>query len=234
MPGNDSDTKRINKYLAETGSCSRRGADRLIEEGHVTINGQTAVLGSVVSEGDVVAIDGNPVVPLDDKIYIAFNKPLGITCTTDRRDPSNIIDYINYPERIFPVGRLDKNSSGLILLTNNGDIVNHLLRAENNHDKEYIVSVDKPLSSDFKKSMEGGLPILGQITLPCEVEILGSRRFRIILHQGLNRQIRRMCEYLGYRVVKLRRIRFMNVELGSLKPGEYRLLNAKEIKDLLK
>ena len=170
---------------------------------------------------------------VDDKIYMAFNKPLGITCTTDRRDPSNIIDYINYPERIFPIGRLDKNSSGLILLTNNGDIVNKLLRAENNHEKEYIVSVDKPLAVDFKKQMEGGLPILGQITLPCEVEVLGSRRFCITLHQGLNRQIRRMCEYLGYRVIKLRRVRFMNIKLGALKTGEYRILTKEEIRGLL-
>ena len=190
-------------------------------------------MGSVVCDGDVVELDGNPIMPLDDKIYIAFNKPLGVTCTTDKRDPTNIIDYINYPERIFPIGRLDKNSSGLILLTNNGDIVNKLLRAENNHEKEYIVSVDHPLSSDFKSKMENGLPVLGQITLPCEVEILGPRRFRIILHQGLNRQIRRMCEYLGYRVVKLKRVRFMNIELGNLKSGEIRLLSSSEKRKLL-
>lgn len=228
-----SGSKRINKYLAESGACSRRGADKIIEEGRVTINGEAAVLGSVVCDGDVVELDGNPVLPLDDKIYIAFNKPLGVTCTTDKRDPTNIIDYINYPERIFPIGRLDKNSSGLILLTNNGDIVNKLLRAENNHEKEYIVSVDHPLSSDFKSKMENGLPVLGQITLPCEVEILGPRRFRIILHQGLNRQIRRMCEYLGYRVVKLKRVRFMNIELGNLKSGEIRLLSSSEKRKLL-
>lgn len=228
-----SGSKRINKYLAESGACSRRGADQIISEGRVTINGVVAVLGSVVCDGDVVELDGNPIMPLDDKIYIAFNKPLGVTCTTDKRDPTNIIDYINYPERIFPIGRLDKNSSGLILLTNNGDIVNKLLRAENNHEKEYIVSVDHPLSSDFKSKMENGLPVLGQITLPCEVEILGPRRFRIILHQGLNRQIRRMCEYLGYRVVKLKRVRFMNIELGNLKSGEIRLLSSSEKRKLL-
>ena len=233
MPGSESDHKRINKFLAETGTCSRRGADALITSGKVTINGATAVLGSIVNDGDVVAVDGKIVSAVDDKIYMAFNKPLGITCTTDRRDPSNIIDYINYPERIFPIGRLDKNSSGLILLTNNGDIVNKLLRAENNHEKEYIVSVDKPLAGDFKKQMEGGLPILGQITLPCEVEVLGSRRFSITLHQGLNRQIRRMCEYLGYRVIKLRRVRFMNIKLGALKTGEYRILTKEEIRGLL-
>ena len=228
-----SGSKRINKYLAESGACSRRGADKIIEEGRVTINGEIAVLGSVVGDGDVVELDGNPVLPLDDKIYIAFNKPLGVTCTTDKRDPTNIIDYINYPERIFPIGRLDKNSSGLILLTNNGDIVNQLLRAENNHEKEYIVSVDHPLDPAFKAKMENGIPVLGQITLPCEVEILGHRRFRIILHQGLNRQIRRMCEYLGYRVVKLKRVRFMNIELGNLKPGEIRLLSSSEKRKLL-
>ena len=229
MPG----SKRINKYLAESGACSRRGADKIIEEGRVKINGEVAVLGSVVGDGDVVELDGKPVLPLDDKIYIAFNKPLGVTCTTDKRDPTNIIDYINYPERIFPIGRLDKNSSGLILLTNNGDIVNQLLRAENNHEKEYIVSVDHPLDPTFKAKMENGIPVLGQITLPCEVEILGPRRFRIILHQGLNRQIRRMCEYLGYRVVKLKRVRFMNIELGNLKPGEIRLLSSSEKRKLL-
>ena len=222
-------SKRINKYLAESGACSRRGADKLIEDGRVTINGITAQLGSVVNDGDVVELDGNAVIPEDSKIYLAFHKPLGVTCTTDRRDPTNIIDYIGYPERIFPIGRLDKNSSGLILLTNDGDIVNKMLRAENNHEKEYIVSVDKPLSDDFKKRMESGLPILGQITLPCEVTILSSRRFSIILHQGLNRQIRRMCEYLGYRVVKLKRIRFMNIELGDLKVGEYKRLDSKKV-----
>ena len=227
-----SGSKRINKYLAETGACSRRGADQLISEGRITVNGAVSELGTVVSDGDVVELDGKAVVPKDDKIYIAFYKPLGITCTTDRSDPTNIIDYINYPERIFPVGRLDKNSSGLILLTNDGDIVNRLLRAENNHEKEYIVSVDKPLDSSFRSRMEGGLPVLGQITLPCEVEILGSRRFRIVLHQGLNRQIRRMCEYLGYRVIKLRRIRFMNITLDNLKPGEYRLLSRTEKEEL--
>ena len=225
-----SGSKRINKYLAESGACSRRGADKLIEEGRVTINGITAELGSTVGDGDVVELDGNAVIPEDSKIYLAFHKPLGVTCTTDRRDPTNIIDYIGYPERIFPIGRLDKNSSGLILLTNDGDIVNEMLRSENNHEKEYIVSVDKPLSSDFKKRMESGLPVLGQITLPCEVEILSSRRFRIILHQGLNRQIRRMCEYLGYRVVKLKRIRFMNIELGDLKAGEYKKLDGRKIR----
>jgi len=223
-------SKRINKYLAESGACSRRGADKLIEEGRVTINGITAQLGSVVNDGDVVELDGNAVIPEDNRIYLAFNKPLGITCTTDRRDPTNIIDYIGYPERIFPIGRLDKNSSGLILLTNDGDIVNRMLRAENNHEKEYIVTVDKPLAADFKKKMESGVPVLGQITLPCEVKILSSRRFSIILHQGLNRQIRRMCEYLGYRVVKLKRIRFMNIELGDLKVGEYKILDSKKVR----
>ncbi|SCW26394.1 23S rRNA pseudouridine2604 synthase [Ruminococcaceae bacterium YRB3002] len=237
MPGNNSDRGssegiRINKYLSGSGSCSRRGADKLISEGRVVINGTVAELGSVVFPGDVVELDGKKVLPHSDDIYLAFYKPLGVTCTTDTRDPSNIIDYIGYPERIFPVGRLDKNSSGLILLTNNGDIVNTLLRAENNHEKEYIVSVDKPLAADFAERMSSGLPILGQTTLPCEVEILGSRRFRIVLHQGLNRQIRRMCEYLGYRVVKLRRVRFMNIVLGSMKVGEVRRLTSEEVRGL--
>lgn len=233
QPGTDPDGIRINKYIASTGFCSRRDADKLIEEGHVSIDGVPAVQGSKVMPGAVVTVKGRPVVPKQDKIYIAFHKPLGITCTTDRRDPDNIIDYIGYPERIFPVGRLDKNSSGLILLTNDGDIVNQLLRAENGHEKEYTVTVDRNIDPSFKSSMENGLPILGQITLPCKVSIRSARSFNIILKQGLNRQIRRMCEYLGYRVIKLRRIRFMNIELGGLKAGEYRLLEPREIEKLL-
>ena len=228
MPG----SKRINKYLAESGACSRRGADKLIDEGRVTVNGVVATLGTVINDGDVVELDGKVVIPEESKIYIAFNKPLGVTCTTDRRDPTNIIDYIDYPERIFPIGRLDKNSSGLILLTNDGDIVNRLLRAEYEHEKEYIVSVDKNIDEDFKEKMESGLPVLDQITLPCEVTILGKRRFSIVLHQGLNRQIRRMCEHLGYRVTKLRRVRFMNIKIGTLPLGEYRPLTSSEIKSL--
>lgn len=230
MPGSSNDNAgiRINKYVASSGYCSRREADVLIADGKVTIDGVVATTGSKVYENSEVKVNGVVVAPVDNKIYIALNKPLGITCTTDHDDPDNIIDYLGLDERIFTIGRLDKNSSGLILLTNDGDIVNKLLRAENGHEKEYVVRVDRNIEPDFKPKMEGGLPILGQTTLPCEVEVIGKRNFKIILHQGLNRQIRRMCEYLGYKVVKLRRVRFMNIELGDMQPGEFRYLNNKE------
>ncbi len=226
------DTSRINKYIASSGLCSRREADRLIEEGRVTVNGIVAESGMQVCGDDVVLVDGKNIIPETNDVYIAFNKPLGVTCTTDSRDPSNIIDYIGYPERIFPIGRLDKNSSGLILLTNDGSIVNTLLRAENNHEKEYQVTVDRPYDDMFIKEMQSGVPVLGQITLPCKINRVSSRVFRIILHQGLNRQIRRMCEYEGYKVVKLRRIRFMNINLGTLGTGQWRYLTAKEVNEL--
>ena len=226
------DTSRINKYIASSGLCSRREADRLIEEGRVTVNGIVAESGMQVCSDDIVLVDGKNIIPETIDVYIAFNKPLGITCTTDSRDPSNIIDYIGYPERIFPIGRLDKNSSGLILLTNDGSIVNTLLRAENNHEKEYQVTVDRPYDDKFIKEMQSGVPVLGQITLPCKINRVSARVFRIILHQGLNRQIRRMCEYEGYKVVKLRRIRFMNINLGTLGTGQWRYLTAKEINEL--
>lgn len=226
------DTSRINKYIASSGLCSRREADRLIEEGRVTVNGIVAESGMQVCGDDVVLVDGKNIIPETNDVYIAFNKPLGITCTTDSRDPSNIIDYIGYPERIFPIGRLDKNSSGLILLTNDGSIVNTLLRAENNHEKEYQVTVDRPYDDKFIKEMQSGVPVLGQITLPCKINRVSARVFRIILHQGLNRQIRRMCEYEGYNVVKLRRIRFMNINLGTLGTGQWRYLTAKEVNEL--
>ena len=226
------DTSRINKYIASSGLCSRREADRLIEEGRVTVNGIVAESGMQVCSDDVVLVDGKNIIPETNAVYIAFNKPLGVTCTTDSRDPSNIIDYIGYPERIFPIGRLDKNSSGLILLTNDGSIVNTLLRAENNHEKEYQVTVDRPYDDKFIKEMQSGVPVLGQITLPCKINRVSARVFRIILHQGLNRQIRRMCEYEGYKVVKLRRIRFMNINLGTLGTGQWRYLTAKEVNEL--
>jgi len=226
------DTSRINKYIASSGLCSRREADRLIEEGRVMVNGIVAESGMQVCGDDVVLVDGKNIIPETNDVYIAFNKPLGITCTTDSRDPSNIIDYIGYPERIFPIGRLDKNSSGLILLTNDGSIVNTLLRAENNHEKEYQVTVDRPYDDKFIKEMQSGVPVLGQITLPCKINRVSARVFRIILHQGLNRQIRRMCEYEGYKVVKLRRIRFMNINLGTLGTGQWRYLTAKEVNEL--
>ena len=226
------DTSRINKYIASSGLCSRREADRLIEEGRVTVNGIVAESGMQVCSDDIVLVDGKNIIPETNDVYIAFNKPLGVTCTTDSRDPSNIIDYIGFPERIFPIGRLDKNSSGLILLTNDGSIVNTLLRAENNHEKEYQVTVDRPYDDKFIKEMQSGVPVLGQITLPCKINRVSARVFRIILHQGLNRQIRRMCEYEGYKVVKLRRIRFMNINLGTLGTGQWRYLTAKEVNEL--
>ena len=234
MSGTDSEGIRLNKYIASSGLCSRREADTLIEKGKVTVNGEVAVQGTKVNEDDVVLVNGRKITPDDDMIYIAFNKPLGVTCTTDKRDPSNIIDYIGYRERIFPVGRLDKNSSGLILLTNDGSIVNKLLRAENGHEKEYLVTVNRPYDKDFVRSMEKGVPVLGQLTLPCKLKPCGEKSFKIILHQGLNRQIRRMCEYLGYKVTRLKRIRFMNIELGDLETGKWRYLTAAEKKVLLK
>lgn len=234
MSGTDNEGIRLNKYIASSGLCSRREADTLIESGKVTINGETAVQGSKVMDGDIVLVNGRKVTPDDDMVYIAFNKPLGITCTTDKRDPSNIIDYIGFDERIFPVGRLDKNSSGLILLTNDGSIVNKLLRAENGHEKEYLVTVNRPYDKNFLRSMESGVPVLGQLTLPCKLKPAGDKSFKIILHQGLNRQIRRMCEYLGYKVTRLKRIRFMNIELGGLETGKWRYLTSSEKKELLK
>lgn len=219
---------RINKYLASTGYCSRRQADEIIAKGRVTVDDVTCEMGTRVSEGQLVKVDNKAVFPKDERIYIALYKPLGITCTTDRRDPHNIIDFLNFPQRIFPIGRLDKNSSGLILLTNDGDIVNRLLRAENGHEKEYMVVVNKPIDSSFVEKMSNGLPILDTTTLPCVVEQTGSRSFKIILTQGLNRQIRRMCEYLDYKVVKLRRVRFMNITLGNMSVGQFRHLSHKE------
>ena len=234
MSGTDNEGIRLNKYIASSGLCSRREADSLIENGKVTINGIVAVQGTKVNEGDVVLVGGKKITPEDSMVYIAFNKPLGVTCTTDKRDPSNIIDYIGFDDRIFPVGRLDKNSSGLILLTNDGSIVNKLLRAENGHEKEYLVTVNHPYDKNFIKQMESGVPVLGQLTLPCKIRPAGDKTFKIILHQGLNRQIRRMCEYLGYKVTKLKRIRFMNINLGDLETGKWRYLTSSEKKDLLK
>jgi 23S rRNA pseudouridine2604 synthase len=223
---------RINKYIASSGFCSRRQADELVEAGKVTVDGVVAVNGTVVEGGNVVKVDGKEILPEDNKIYIALHKPLGITCTTDLRDPSNIIDYLGMDDRIFPIGRLDKNSSGLILLTNDGDIVNKLLRAENGHEKEYQVRVDRKIEPGFKEKMEAGIVILGQKTLPCKVTVTGAHTFNIVLKQGLNRQIRRMCEALGYRVTKLRRIRFINITLGDMKPGDRRNLTKEEIRGL--
>ena len=224
---------RLNKYLSEIGHCSRRAADKLIDEGRIQVNGKTVLMGQKVSPSDRIEVDGVLIEDNQERnIYIAFNKPTGIVCTTDTRvEKDNIIDYINYPSRIFPIGRLDKMSEGLILLTNDGDIVNKILRARNNHEKEYIVTVNKPITIDFIQKIRNGLPILDQITKKCFAEQIHKKEFRIILTQGLNRQIRRMCEYLEYRVVKLKRIRIMNIELNT-KVGRYRDLTKKEMIEL--
>ena len=225
--------KRINKFLSEVGYCSRREADKLIEAGRVTINGIIPEMGTKIAPNDVVEVDGNPINQNKEAfVYLAFNKPVGIVCTTDSKvEKDNIIDYINYPTRIFPIGRLDKASEGLILLTSDGDIVNKILRARNNHEKEYIVRVNKPITREFIKAMSGGVPILDTITRKCVVEQLDDDVFRIVLTQGLNRQIRRMCEYLDYRVVRLKRIRIMNIVL-DLKQGEWRDLLPEELDTL--
>lgn len=221
---------RINKFLSEVGYCSRRAADKLILEGRITINGVVPEMGTKVQPGDDVAVDGKSITqPAKKHVYIAFNKPIGIVCTTDGRvEKNNIIDYINYPSRIFPIGRLDKPSEGLILLTDDGDIVNKILRARNNHEKEYIVSVHKPVTSDFIRNMANGVPILDQVTRKCVVEQIDRYDFRIVLTQGLNRQIRRMCEYFDYEVIRLKRIRIMNIQL-DVAEGKYRHLTEAEL-----
>ena len=221
--------KRINKYLSEVGYCSRREADKLIDAGRVTINGNVPQMGTKISDTDEVHVDGELISGKNDAfVYLAFNKPVGIVCTTDTRvEKDNIIDFINYPKRIFPIGRLDKPSEGLILLTDDGDIVNKILRASNNHEKEYIVKVDKPISQTFIERMSGGVPILDRVTKKCVVEKLSSYEFKIILTQGLNRQIRRMCEYLNYDVLTLKRVRIMNITL-DMPVGEYRELTKEE------
>jgi 23S rRNA pseudouridine2604 synthase len=219
---------RINKYISESGKASRRGADKLISEGRVTINGSIAKMGSQVEPGDDVRVSGNPIRVARQYVYIALNKPVGITSTTEKHIKGNIIDLVNHPLRIFNIGRLDKESEGLILLTNDGDIVNEILRAENKHEKEYIVSVDKPITPAFLKQMAEGVKILGTKTLPCEVIQLSKFDFQIILTQGLNRQIRRMCEALGYEVYRLQRTRIMNIHLNNLPIGQWRDLTKKE------
>tara|TARA_Y100001933_G_scaffold43465_2_gene40850 strand:- start:2730 stop:3467 length:738 start_codon:yes stop_codon:yes gene_type:complete len=222
---------RINKYLSEIGFCSRRMADSLIEKGKISINGELAVMGQKVSGEEEIKVENKLVFTKNDKekIYLAFNKPVGVVCTTDtKREKNNIIDYINYPTRIFPIGRLDKPSEGLIFLTNDGDIVNKILRANNKHEKEYLVEVNKPITKDFIKLMGNGVPVLDKITNKCFVKQTGKKTFKIILTQGLNRQIRRMCEYLDYRVISLKRIRIMNIEL-DLRVGEYRYFTKSEL-----
>ena len=223
---------RLNKYLSEAGVCSRREADRLIESGKVTVDGVTAQMGMRVTAGQIVKVGKKTVSKQDEMIVLAVNKPKGIVCTEDQRERDSIVRFLNYPVRVTYAGRLDKDSRGLLLMTNNGDIINQMMRAANRHEKEYKVTVDKPVTDEFLKEMAGGVPILDTVTRPCQVEKLGKYKFKIILTQGLNRQIRRMCEALGYEVKELRRVRIMNIELGNLKPGEYRKVTDQELNEL--
>lgn len=230
VSGSGDDSLSLNKYISNTGFCSRREADQYIEQARVTINDKVAVKGNRVYPGDIVAIDGEGLTKKNKTIYIAFNKPVGITCTTDTREKDNIISFIGHPQRIFPIGRLDKDSEGLIFLTNDGDIVNKILRAGNHHEKEYLVQVNQAITPEFIKGMRAGVPILGTRTLPCFVQQEGRNLFRIKLVQGLNRQIRRMCHYFGYEVVRLQRVRIMNISLGKLPVGHWRLITQEEIR----
>lgn len=229
----ETSSTRINKYLSEIGYCSRRAADNLILQNRVTINGVVPEMGTKIIAGDVVKVDGKLVSASDEKpVYLAFNKPVGIVCTTDiKAEKNNIIDYIKFPKRIFPIGRLDKPSEGLILLTSDGDIVNKILRARNNHEKEYVVTVNKPISQEFLKKMRGGVPVLDTVTRECKVEQLDRNRFNIVLTQGLNRQIRRMCEHLDYKVIKLKRVRIMNIKL-DIPIGKWRYLTEEELEEI--
>ncbi|HTJ19287.1 MAG TPA: pseudouridine synthase [Steroidobacteraceae bacterium] len=224
---------RLNKYISETGLCSRREADARIEAGRVTINGVVATLGTQVAAGDIVCVDGKPVGGQERHVYIALNKPVGITSTIEPHIAGNLLEVVKYPQRIFPIGRLDKDSEGLILLTNNGDIVNEILRSENEHEKEYVVTVDRPVTEIFLNGMASGVRILGTVTKPCKVRRVGAGTFHIILTQGLNRQIRRMCSFFGYKVLKLQRVRIINLQLGDLKPGQWRQLEPAEVRGLL-
>lgn len=230
----DVESVRINKYLSDAGVCSRREADRLIEAGKVKIEDTIATTGDRVFKGQTVSVNGKKVKKEEESILIAFNKPRGIVCTSEKREPNNIIDYLDFGKRIYPIGRLDKDSEGLILLTNNGEIVNKILRGSNYHEKEYIVKVNKPISRAFLKGMTSGVPILDTVTRPCEITTLDKYTFKIILTQGLNRQIRRMCEYFGYRVLELKRIRIMNIKLGYLNVGGYRNVTEYEYEELIK
>jgi 23S rRNA pseudouridine2604 synthase len=231
---NNQQSINLNKYISSSGICSRREAEKFINEGRVTINGKPTQLGNRVAKKDVVKLDGRLVTPKNTTLYIALNKPVGIVSTTDEREPNNIVKHINYPERLFPIGRLDKPSEGLIFLTNDGDIVNKILRAGNSHEKEYFVSVDRSITEDFIEKMSNGIPILGIVTQKCLVEKVSDKIFKIILTQGLNRQIRRMCEYLEYEVTKLKRTRIMNVALGYLQAGDWRELTEEEMKEINK
>lgn len=231
---------RLNNYISSTGMCSRREADKLIQQRKVMINNKIALVGQTVEAGDVVKVNGKKIVPKKDNVYIALNKPVGITCTTERHIKGNIIDYINYPERIFPVGRLDKPSEGLIILTSDGSIVNKILRSENNHEKEYVVTVNKNITNKFIENMQNGVKIFNPVnnkyvvTKKCEVTKVNNRTFKIVLSQGLNRQIRRMCDEFGYDVLKLQRIRIMDLTLKGIAPGKWRKLTSKEVEGLLK
>ena len=225
---------RLNKFLSDAGFCSRRQADRLIEEGHVKVNNETALMGQKVTLLDKVTVDGKEVSREEEQIVIAFNKPVGVECTTDKNNPDNIVDYINYKKRIYPIGRLDKNSQGLILLTNDGALVNNILKASNSHEKEYVVTVDKPITEEFIKQMSKGVKILDQVTRPCVVKKVNKHTFNIILTQGLNRQIRRMCETLGFKVQKLKRVRIIGVHLDNLPIWNYRNLTNSELDSLKK
>lgn len=227
------ENRRINKYLADSGYCSRREADRLISQGRVMIDGRVAVMGDRVQEGAKITVNGKSMDGDGEKVYIVLNKPRGIVCTADPREKYNVVDYLNYPVRVYPVGRLDKDSEGLLLLTSDGDIVNRVLRARGGHEKEYEVTIDRPVTAEFVKRMASGVPILDRVTLPCKVRKTGDKSFNIILVQGLNRQIRRMCEYLGCRVVTLKRIRIMNIKLGDMQPGDWRHLSKEEFKTLM-
>ncbi|RRN80235.1 pseudouridine synthase [Pseudoxanthomonas sp. SGD-10] len=233
------DAARLNKYIAATGFCSRREADRLVAARRVTVNGQPAGVGVVVGEGDEVRVDGQPLKLRAARpgkrrhVYIALNKPVGITCTTESSVKGNIVDFVGHEQRIFPIGRLDKDSEGLILMTSNGDIVNEILRAENGHEKEYLVAVNKPVTDEFLRGMARGVPVHGQMTLPCRTSRIAKFGFRIVLRQGLNRQIRLMSAAFGYRVTQLRRVRIDNVRLGALKPGQWRNLTPEELRGLL-
>jgi len=224
---------RLNKFMSESGYCSRREADRLISQGKVKVNKQVAEIGMSVTEEDQVYVGKKRIRAIQSKVYLAFNKPAGITCTTDKNDPTNIVDYIGYHERIFPIGRLDKDSEGLILMTNDGDIVNRILRAGNAHEKEYLVTVNKSIDPKFAQRMSDGVKIHRTVTLPCEVKVVKPTQFKIVLVQGLNRQIRLMCEALGYEVVGLRRLRVMSIGLKGLQSGHYRVLTAGEVNNLL-
>jgi len=226
---NSDSTIRLNKFISETGFCSRREADKMIDKGRVTVNGKIPEMGTQVSTTDYIEINGKPLKNKEELVYLAFNKPVGITCTTEHKINGNIIDFINYPKRIFPIGRLDKPSQGLIFLTNDGDIVNKILRSGNNHEKEYIVTVDKPITPDFIKKMANGIAVLKTITKKCLVKKESKYVFRIILTEGLNRQIRRMCESLGYVVVKLERLRIMNISIDNLPIGRWRYLSKNEL-----